>query len=146
MVFIFSECKLQKLCQVQVKLLEFSLPVPRLVNHFLSARTISIIRTGDFYLLQRASHCHCEFEFWSIIHHLWKVTESHLIHGHHLSSARVPVLPGAPLNALTRPASPAFFTAREGLWPAPIIFWCTESNYLLPVSMRNRTRSLDGFP
>ena len=36
MVFIFSECKLQKLCQVQVKLLEFSLPVPRLVTHFLS--------------------------------------------------------------------------------------------------------------
>lgn len=36
MVFIFSECKFQKLCQVQVKLLEFSLSVPRLVNQVLS--------------------------------------------------------------------------------------------------------------
>lgn len=55
MVFIFSECKLQKLCQAQVKLLEFSLPVPLLVNHFLSATTISIIRAWNFYLLQHAT-------------------------------------------------------------------------------------------
>lgn len=62
-VFIFCECQLQKPGQAQAKLPEFSLPVPLLVNHFLSAATISIIRAWDFYLLQRASRCHRSFEF-----------------------------------------------------------------------------------
>lgn len=53
MVFIFLVCKLWKLCQEQVKLPEFSLPVALLVNHFLaSAVTISIVRAWNFHLLQ----------------------------------------------------------------------------------------------
>lgn len=46
--FHFPERELARLCQVQVKLPEFSLPVLPLVNHFLSAATISIIRLGIF--------------------------------------------------------------------------------------------------